>query len=102
MAVAVCPGSFDPVTLGHVDIVSRASVLFDKVIVAVMVNPSKHPAFTAVERTGLLKKTFSDIKNIEITTFDGLLIDLVAEKKRMLLLKAYGLFLTLNMSFRWP
>lgn len=87
MAVAVCPGSFDPVTLGHFDIISRASQLFDKVIVAVLVNPSKHPAFTADERKELLQKVFEGVDNIEITTFDGLLVNFVEEKGADVIIK---------------
>ncbi len=71
----ICPGSFDPVTLGHMDIISRASVMFDKVIVAVLVNSSKKPVFTAEERISLLKKALSDFVNVEVQSFDGLLVD---------------------------
>ncbi len=71
----ICPGSFDPVTLGHMDIISRASVMFDKVIVAVLVNSSKKPVFTAEERIYLLKKALSDFVNVEVQSFDGLLVD---------------------------
>lgn len=75
MSLAICPGSFDPVTLGHVDVIKRASVLFDKVIVVVMVNAAKKPAFSVEERVEFLKKATVDIKNVEIDTFDGLLAD---------------------------
>lgn len=75
----ICPGSFDPVTLGHIDIISRASAMFDKVIVAVLVNSSKKPSFTTEERINLLKKALSDFDNIEIQSFDGLLADYAKE-----------------------
>ncbi len=76
MKIAVCPGSFDPVTLGHVDILKRASKLFDKVIALVSVNPmKKNSSFTPDERMNMLKMVCSDIDNIEIDTFDGLLAD---------------------------
>lgn len=75
MAIAICPGSFDPATMGHVDIITRASQLFDKVFVAVMKNPSKHPAFSVDERVELLKKCVGNIKNVEIFGFDGLLAE---------------------------
>ncbi len=76
MKVCVCPGSFDPVTLGHIDIVTRASKLFDKVIVLVSVNPmKKNSSFTANERVNMLKLVCKDIPNIEVDTFDGLLAD---------------------------
>ena len=54
--IAVCPGSFDPVTLGHLDIINRARKLFDHVIVAVLINPAKHTSFTVEERIGLLRR----------------------------------------------
>lgn len=75
MKTVICPGSFDPVTKGHMDIIERASVLFDKVIVAVLNNSSKNPSFTIEERIGLLKETTGHLNNIEIDTFDGLLVD---------------------------
>lgn len=71
----ICPGSFDPVTLGHVDIISRAATMFDKVIVAVLVNSSKKPSFTTEERIAFLEKVFKDFDNIEIRSFDGLLAE---------------------------
>lgn len=74
MKIAVCPGSFDPVTLGHLDIIERASELFDKVIVLVMSNSAKKSAFTVKERMELLKKCISS-DNIEIDTYNGLLVD---------------------------
>lgn len=74
MKIAVCPGSFDPVTLGHLDIIERASELFDKVIVLVMSNSAKKSAFTVTERMELLKKCISS-GNIEIDTYNGLLVD---------------------------
>lgn len=72
----ICPGSFDPVTLGHVDIISRASKMFDHVIVAVLVNPSKdNSSFTIEERIELLLEATKHLKNIEVTSFDGLLAE---------------------------
>lgn len=75
MKTVICPGSFDPVTKGHMDIIERASKLFDKVVVAVLNNASKNPCFTIDERIGLLKETTKHLDNIEIETFDGLLVD---------------------------
>ncbi|MBP1561828.1 MAG: pantetheine-phosphate adenylyltransferase [Oscillospiraceae bacterium] len=75
--IAVCPGSFDPVTFGHRDIIQRASKLFDKVIVLVSVNVVKNPSFTAVERVKLIEKVTSDIDNVVIDINDGLLADYV-------------------------
>lgn len=78
--IAVCPGSFDPVTLGHLDIMNRASQLFDKVIVLVSVNPKKVPSFTPEERVEMIKKVTGHLKNIEVETSDGLLADFVRQK----------------------
>lgn len=75
MKTVICPGSFDPVTKGHMDIIERASKLFDRVIVAVLNNASKNPCFTIDERIELLKETTKHLGNIEIATFDGLLVD---------------------------
>ena len=76
----ICPGSFDPVTLGHIDIITRASKMFDKVIVAVLVNMSKTPSFTIDERIAFLKEALSDLENIEIVGFSGLLADYARER----------------------
>lgn len=75
--IAVCPGSFDPVTLGHVDIMTRASKLFDKVIVLVSVNPAKKPSFTADERVEMIKEVTKELDNIEVDILTGLLADYV-------------------------
>ena len=75
MRIAVCPGSFDPVTLGHVDILTRASKLFDKVIVVVSVNPMKSASFTANERVGMLHEVTKELNNIEVDVYQGLLAD---------------------------
>ena len=80
MKIAIYPGSFDPVTLGHVDIITRASKIFDKVLVAVLINPSKNPAFSLEERISFLKKALKDFNNIEISSFDGLLADYAKNK----------------------
>lgn len=69
----ICPGSFDPVTLGHIDIITRASKMFDNVIVGVFVNGEKHPVFTIDERIELLKKTVGDLPNVQVIGCDGLL-----------------------------
>ena len=87
MTTAIYPGSFDPVTVGHLDIVRRASKLFDRVIVAVLVNMEKRPWFTIDERTELLKKATKDIPNVEIASFDGLLVDFAAQKNASAIVK---------------
>ena len=69
----ICPGSFDPVTIGHIDIITRASRMFDNVIVGVFVNGEKHPAFTFEERIDFLQRTVGDIPNVRVIGCDGLL-----------------------------
>ncbi|GGJ76462.1 phosphopantetheine adenylyltransferase [Pilimelia anulata] len=75
MRRAVCPGSFDPVTNGHLDIVARASRLFDEVVVAVMINPAKSGLFGIEERIELLRLVIADLPNVRVETFRGLLVD---------------------------
>jgi pantetheine-phosphate adenylyltransferase len=75
MKIAVYPGSFDPVTFGHLDIINRASKMFDEVIVAVMCNSAKTPLFTLDERVKMLKESVKDLSNVRIESFSGLLID---------------------------
>ena len=75
MRRAICPGSFDPVTFGHVDIVKRAAGMFDEVFVAAMVNPAKQPNFTLDERLDLLRRALDGIDNVIVVGFDGLLAD---------------------------
>ena len=74
--IALYPGSFDPMTLGHVDILERARLMFDRVIVAVLANSTKNPLFTAEERIALIKETMGDDPGLEVTTFDGLTVDI--------------------------
>ena len=74
MRIAIYPGTFDPITNGHLDLVERASQLFDKIIVAVSNNPIKSPLFSVDERTSLVKKTINDLENVVVDCFDGLLV----------------------------
>ncbi len=87
MKVAICPGSFDPVTLGHLDIISRASGLFDKVIVAVLCNMDKNPSFTVAERIEFLREVTAQYPNVEIDSFSGLLVDYAREKGAVAVVK---------------
>lgn len=79
MRTAIYPGSFDPFTNGHLDVVQRASRLFDRVIVAVAMNAGKHPLFTLEERRGMVEESISKIPNVEADAFDGLLVDYVRQ-----------------------
>lgn len=77
--IAVCPGSFDPVTLGHLDIIQRASKLFDKVIVLISVNAAKKPSFSSTERVMMIQQVTKDLDNVVIDILDGLLADYVRD-----------------------
>ena len=81
MRTAIYPGSFDPLTNGHLDVVQRAAKLFDRVIVAVAKNEGKHPLFSQAERMALVKKAVAGLPNVEADSFDGLLVEYVAAKK---------------------
>lgn len=81
MRIAIYPGSFDPVTFGHLDIIERASLLFDKVIVAVSRNPVKNPLFSIEERVVMLKEVIRPYPNIEVDSFEGLTVDYALLKK---------------------
>ena len=85
--IAVCPGSFDPVTLGHLDIFNRASRLFDKVIVLVSSNPSKNPSFTPIERMQMIERVTSHLDNVVTDILEGLLADYVRETGAIAIVK---------------
>ena len=87
MKIAICPGSFDPVTKGHVDILERSSKLFDKVIAVVLVNPTKNPTFTTEERVDLIKRVTSHIPNVEVDSYTGLVADYANLKNAHTLIK---------------
>ncbi len=87
MNIAVYPGSFDPCTNGHLDIIKRVSAIFDKVIVAVLCNSGKTPLFSADERVEILKKATADIPNIEVVSFSGLLVDFLKEHNAKIVIK---------------
>ena len=79
--LAVYPGSFDPLTNGHVDIIARGARLFDRILVAIAVNAEKAPLFTMEERVEIARTVFKDRPNVEVEVFDGLLVDYVARRK---------------------
>jgi pantetheine-phosphate adenylyltransferase len=79
--LAIYPGTFDPLTNGHVSIIKRALKIFDKLVVAILINPNKVPLFTLEERISMLSEIFKGEENVEIDTFNGLLIDYAVHKK---------------------
>ena len=87
MRIAVYPGSFDPITNGHLDIIERASKIFDKVVVGVLNNKNKKPKFTSEERVMLIKKVTEHFPNVETASFDGLLVDFAREHSASVIIK---------------
>ena len=80
MAIAIYPGSFDPVTRGHLDIIHRAARIYDHLIVAVLINSAKSPLFTIEERVALLTECCRDIPNVTVESFDGLTVDFARKR----------------------
>lgn len=78
---AMYPGTFDPITLGHEDLVRRACRLFDRVVVAIAANPSKEPMFTLDERVDLVRASLKDLENVEVSGYEGLTVDFAQENK---------------------
>lgn len=87
MRTAICPGSFDPVTYGHLDIFKRASKLFDRVIVLVVINPDKQPSFSPEERMQMIREVTVDFPNIEVDSYVGLLSNYVREHEAVAIVK---------------
>lgn len=87
MKIAVYPGSFDPITNGHLDIIKRASEIFDHVVVGVLDNLNKKPLFTSEERASMIMKTVCNIDNVSIDIFSGLLVDFMKKKKADVVVK---------------
>ena len=97
MTLALCPGSFDPPTNGHVDIVERAARHFDRVIVAVLRNPEKKPLLEVEERVKLLEAVLGHLPGVEVDSFEGLLVDLAKERAADVIVK--GLRSTSDMGY---
>jgi len=87
MRIAIYPGSFDPVTNGHLDVIKRASKLYDKVIVGVLSNSNKSPLFTADERVEMISQATEDIPNVSVDKFSGLLVDFVTKNNASVIIK---------------
>jgi pantetheine-phosphate adenylyltransferase len=87
MRIAVYPGSFDPLTNGHVDIIRRGARLFDRIIVAILLNAAKAPLFSAAERVSVIKDVFRDTPSVEADTFEGLLVDYARRKEAAVIVR---------------
>jgi pantetheine-phosphate adenylyltransferase len=85
--LAVYPGSFDPLTNGHVDIISRGARLFDHIVVAILVNAEKSPLFDRAERVEIARSVFKDMPNVEVDTFEGLLVDYVEKRRAQVIVR---------------
>lgn len=87
MKIAIYPGSFDPITNGHLDIIKRASKIYDRVIVGVLDNINKKPVFTSQERMEMIKTVTADIENVDCDIFSGLLVDFAKQKNASVIVK---------------
>jgi pantetheine-phosphate adenylyltransferase len=85
--LAVYPGSFDPLTNGHVDIISRGARLFDRIVVAILVNAEKYPLFSMDERVDIAREVFKDQPNVEVDTFEGLLVDYMERRRAQVVVR---------------
>jgi pantetheine-phosphate adenylyltransferase len=87
MRIAIYPGSFDPLTMGHVDIIQRGSKFFDRIVIAVLINVDKAPLFTVHERVDIAREVFRERPNVEVDTFDGLLVDYARRKSASVIVR---------------
>ena len=101
MKIAVYPGSFDPATYGHLDVIRRAAVSFDKVIVGVLHNSSKSPLFSVQERVNILEKATRDVPNVEVKPFEGLSVNFARENHAQVIIRDFVQLQILSMSSRW-
>ena len=85
--IAIYPGSVDPITMGHVDIIQRGSRLFERIVLAVLINADKAPLFSVQERVDIAREVFRDRANVEVDTFDGLLVDYARRKQAGVIVK---------------
>lgn len=99
MKRAICPGSFDPVTLGHLDIIERAAKTFDQVVVAILTNPRKHPLFSVEERLDMLREATSHMPNVSVIAAGGLLVDVARENQCDVIVK--GLRPIQDFEYEW-
>src|SRR5215831_730775 len=100
MRLAICAGSFDPPTNGHLDLIERAAKVFDRLVVAVLVNSSKSAMFTIDERVGMIRATVSGFPNVEVDTFSGLLVEYAERRGAAALVR--GLRTAAEFHDEWP
>lgn len=89
---AICAGTYDPITMGHLDVIERALRIFPRIVIAVATNPGKNPLFSLEERTGLVRQSTAHLEGIEIDTFDGLLVDFAESKKVHVIIRGLRAF----------
>ncbi len=102
MSRAIYPGSFDPVTLGHLDIIKRSAEMFDELIVGVLNNTAKSPLFSLEERVNMLKNVVSDIPNVKVMGFGGLLVDFARQNDVKVIVRGLRAVWILSMNYRLP
>jgi len=85
--IAIYPGSFDPLTNGHVDIIARGARLFDQIVVGLLNNPEKAPLFSVEEREGIIREVFADLGNVEVDVFHGLLVDYARRRRASVIVR---------------
>ncbi len=100
MSKAIFPGSFDPVTIGHMDLIRRASGMFDCLVVGVLINSAKHPFFSIEERVEMLQELTGDLPNVSVKSFQGLLVDFVKEEQADVIVR--GLRTSVDFEFELP
>lgn len=87
MKIAIYPGSFDPITNGHLDVIRRSAAVFDKVVVGILINQSKKPMFTLEERVKIVQEVTSQIPNVEVKAFSGLVVEFAREQGASVLIR---------------
>lgn len=100
MSIAIYPGSFDPLTNGHLDIIRRAATLFDQVIVAISINTTKQPMFSVAQRVEMIEKVVEEFENVTVETCSGLLVDYVKTKPRAVIVKGLRALSDFEMEFQ--
>ena len=101
MRIAIYPGSFDPITSGHLNIIRRAANIFDKLIVCVMVNAGKNPMFTQEERVERIRRVTNDLENVEVDSSSELLADYALRRGGCVIIKGLRAVSDYEMSFKW-